>query len=98
MSPRYTSCSFISFTDDTPVSSSISLIIKLRVTLRRDPNVPPLCIHSSTSYFGSSSSYLTNLNSATPEKSVMGNTLLKTACKPMSSRSPGLTSFCKKSS
>ena len=69
----------MSLTDETPVSSSISRMIRLRVTFNKDPKVPPLCMHSSTSYLGSSSSYLTNLNSATPEKSDMGKTLLKTA-------------------
>ena len=69
----------MSFTEITPVSSSISLIIKFSVTFSKEPYVPPLCMHSSTSYFGSSSSYFTNLSSATPEKSVIGKTLLKTA-------------------
>ena len=44
--------------------------------------------HSSTSYFGGSNSYLTNSSIEVLEKSEIGNTDLKTACRPSSGRPP----------
>ena len=59
------------------------------VTLIGAENVMPRSRHSSTSYLAGSSSKLTNWSEARPPKSSMGNTRLKTACRPTSSRSSG---------
>ena len=52
--------------------------------------------HSSTSYFGSSSSYWTKSSAARSAKSRIGNTDLNTSCRPRRTRSCGRTFICRK--
>ena len=56
MSPMYTGCSLMSRIDRAPVSSSRSHTISRRITFKGAAKVMPRWMHSSTSYFGSSSS------------------------------------------
>jgi hypothetical protein len=65
------------------------------VTLMGAAKVMPRWRHSSTSYFGRSSVYPTNTSSLVPLKSRIGNTLLNTPCRPMSSRSLSGTLDCR---
>src|SRR5215813_3766573 len=58
----------------------------------------PRCRHSWTSYFGSSSVYPTNSSEAESLKSLIGNTELKTACRPEFSRFSGSMLVCRKRS
>ena len=55
-------------------------------TLIGAANVMPRWRHSSTSYFGFSRLYETNSSELVSVKSLIGKTLLKTPCRPMSSR------------
>src|SRR5918996_317454 len=52
--------------------------------------------HSSTSYFGSSSSYCTKSSAARSAKSRIGNTDLNTSCSPTCARSSGRRFICRK--
>jgi hypothetical protein len=79
-----------------PVSSSTSQTTRRKVTLSGAAKVMPRCWHSSTSYFGSSSSYLTNCSSARSEKSRIGNTDRNTSSKPTLWRLSAGTPICKK--
>ena len=78
----------MSLTDFAPVSASTSNTMRRSVTFSGAAKVMPRWRHSSTSYFGGSNSYFTNSSMALPEKSVIGNTDLKTACSPSSERPP----------
>ncbi len=73
-------------TDRVSVSWSTSHTTSRTVTFKGAENVMPRSRHSSTSYFGCSSSYDTNWSEARWLKSWIGNTLLNTACSPMFSR------------
>ena len=65
------------------------------VTLIGAAKVMPRWRHSSTSYFGFSRLYETKTSSLVPLKSLIGKTLRKTPCRPISSRSCGGTSDCR---
>ena len=82
MSPMNTSCSLMSLTDRAPVSSSTSNTIRRSVTFSGAAYVMSRCMHSSTSYFGCSSSYFTNSSVAVSLKSLIGNTDWKTPLMP----------------
>src|SRR4029078_6929136 len=95
ISPKNTSCSLTSRMDCEPVSSFVSQTTRRTITLIGAANVMPRWRHSSTSYLGLSRVYETNSSDDVSEKSLIGNTLLKTPCRPTSSRLSSGTSFCK---
>ncbi len=78
ISPKKTSCSLTSRIDCEPVSSLVSQTTRRTMTLIGAAKVMPRWRHSSTSYFGLSSVYDTNSSDDVSEKSLIGNTLLKT--------------------
>src|SRR5271166_108929 len=82
--------------DRDPVSSSTSHTTSRNVTFSGAAKVMPRCWHSSTSYFGASSSYRTNSSWARSEKSRIGKTDLKTSCSPTLARCSGATPICRK--
>jgi len=96
ISPKYTSCSLTARISLVFVMESIFQTTSLMVTFIGAAKVRPLKRHSSSEFFGSPISYLTNSRDVVSCESLMGNTLLKTACKPMFSLFSGAISLWRK--
>ena len=83
---------FTEWTGRSPQDVEDQITYPLTVSLLGVPGVKTV---RSYSYFGFSSTYATNSSEAVSLKSRIGNTLLKTACSPTSSRFSGATSACR---
>ena len=93
ISPINTSCSLMSCTDFAPVASSTSNTTRRSVAFTGAAYVRSRFMHSSTSYFGCDSSYLTNSSTPLPEKSRMGKMDLNTSSRPNSQWLPYMSTL-----